>query len=211
MRVIIDSYLKTAGLAATLLRAPEVAEHWDEPSALPEFRVGGLAGHIGMAAVFKVEESLTAAIPDQPPVDAAEYFATSYVPGESPDTPAHQRIRQMSEEAAGVGPADLVERVDAALSRLSVALPAAPADRLVFGTRRVLRLDQWVLTRMIELVVHMDDLAVSVGVATPEISLEASDLVIGALARIAARHHGPVAVVRALSRRERATGPINAF
>ena len=209
--MIIDSYLDTAKVAATLLRTPELEAAWTRPSALAEFRVSGLAGHIGMAAAFRVEESLSAPVPSVAPVDAVAYFATAYEPSQSPDVPGHRRIRELSEEAAGSGSGDLVARVDATVARLGEVLPALGPERLVFATRAVLRLDQWLVTRMIELAVHMDDLAVSLGVPTPVISDEASDLVITALVRIATVHHGPVAVLRALSRRERATGPINAF
>lgn len=209
--MIIDSYLDTARVAATLLRTPELVPAWHRPSALAEFRISGLAGHLGGAAGFLVARSLDAEVPDEAPVDAAEYFATAYEPSQSPDTPAHVRIRELSEEAAGTGPADLADRVDATLARLAETLPTLPPDRLVFATRRVLRLDQWLVTRLIELAVHIDDLAVSLDLPTPAIPAEASDLVITTLVRIATAHHGPVTVLRALSRRERATGPINAF
>jgi hypothetical protein len=208
--MIIESYLETAGVAATLLRTPELAAAWTKPSALAQFQISGLAGHIG-GAVFRVEASLDTEVPDEPLADAVEYFAAAASPSQSPDTPVSQRIRQLSEEAAGTGPDDLADRVDAALARLTTVLPTLPPDRPVFGIRRVMRLDQWLVTRLVELAVHIDDLAVSLDVPTPAIPPAASDLALTTLVRIAAAHHGPVTMLRALSRRERATGPINAF
>jgi hypothetical protein len=74
-----------------------------------------------------------------------------------------------------------------------------------------LTLDDMLITRMMELAVHSDDLAVSVGVPTPELPPGAADTVIGLLTRLAVRRHGPTGVLRALSRSERAPGTIAAF
>jgi hypothetical protein len=209
--VIIDSYLALAEVSAALLRAPEVAEHWDEPSALAEFRVSGLAGHIAMAAVLRVAEWLEQPISDAEPVDAVGYFVNLSVPDRSPDHPISRRIRDASAEFAVDGPTALADRVDTTLAGLRTRLAELAPDQLVAARDLVLRLDQWLLTRMIELAVHIDDLAVSVGVPTPELPDEATDLVIITLARTARAYHGVLPVLRALSRRERATAPINAF
>jgi hypothetical protein len=208
--MIVDSYLATARAAVALLRSPGVANHWSRPSALPEFRISGLAGHLGVS-VFRVAESLDAEVPDQEPVDAVRYFASAYTPGPSPDEPVQQGIRKIGEQLAVGGADDLVRRLEETLAGLAATLPHLPADRPVFATRAVLRLDQWLLTRMIELFVHMDDLAVSIDVPTPELPAEAADLVITALVRIAVVHHGAVPVLRALSRRERAIVTVTAF
>jgi hypothetical protein len=49
------------------------------------------------------------------------------------------------------------------------------------------------------------------GRATPKVPAAATDAVIGLLAAVAARRHGPVSVIRALTRAERAPGSIAAF
>jgi hypothetical protein len=74
-----------------------------------------------------------------------------------------------------------------------------------------LMLDDILTTRMMELAVHSDDLAVSVGIATPALPQSAVDTVIDLLSRLAVRRHGPTAVLRALSRAERAPATIAAF
>ena len=73
-----------------------------------------------------------------------------------------------------------------------------------------LRRADFLLTRLLEIVVHSDDLAVSVRVATPEFPDEAFEPVRDLLVRLAVRRHGQSAVVGTLSRRERAK-PIFAF
>jgi hypothetical protein len=209
--VIVDGYLATAQTAVTLLRTPGLAHHWTAPSALPEYRISGLAGHLAMASVFRVADWLDADVPDLEPVDAVRYYATANPPSWSPGDPLHTRLREMGEEAAGEGPRDLAKRVHDTLTGLTTALPALPPDRLVYANRAVLRLDQWLLTRLIELAVHLDDLAVSIDVPTPELTPEAADLVLTTLVRISAGRHGPVQVLRALSRRERAAVTVSAF
>ncbi|MGH3387023.1 MAG: maleylpyruvate isomerase N-terminal domain-containing protein, partial [Nocardioidaceae bacterium] len=66
-------------------------------------------------------------------------------------------------------------------------------------------------TRMMEIAVHSDDLAASVDVATPDLPAEVVDTVVDLLSRLAVRRHGPTAVLRALTRAERAPAGIAAF
>lgn len=98
------------------------------------------------------------------------------------------------------------------MGRLREAIPAQPADRVVdLPGMWSLTLDDFLLTRLVEVVVHSDDLAVSVGAPSPELPPEYCDDVIALLARLAVRRHGPTAVIRAFSRGERAPGTVSAF
>jgi hypothetical protein len=90
-------------------------------------------------------------------------------------------------------------------------MPGAPADRVVDLGDWALTLDDFLLTRVLEVVVHADDLAVSLGVATPALPVAATDAAVELLARLAVWRHGPVAVVRALARRERAPDSVAAL
>jgi hypothetical protein len=64
---------------------------------------------------------------------------------------------------------------------------------------------------MLEIAVHDDDLAYSVGLPAPELPQEVTGMVITLLAALATDRHGPVAMIRALTRAERAPGSIAAF
>jgi len=90
-------------------------------------------------------------------------------------------------------------------------VPTLPAGRVVAVGDWGLALDDYLVTRLLELVVHMDDLAVSLGTPTPGLPAAATDTKITLLARIAAWRHGPLAVTRALARAERAHGSVAAF
>jgi hypothetical protein len=66
-------------------------------------------------------------------------------------------------------------------------------------------LDGFLVTRMVELLTHTDDLAASVGVPTPDLPRGAIDLVVSCLTDVARRRHGDLTVLRSFTRRERST------
>lgn len=210
--VIAPLFLQAAAVVAPLLRSEVLAERWSTPSALPEFQVSGLAGHLARA-VFNVEAYLAAELPEgRTPMDAVAYFLNVGDPDAPLDEYVKRRIRELGEQDAGTSAADLAERFDAARSRLAVRLAQEKPDRLVlmFG-HSLLPLDQALITRLVEMVVHLDDLAVSLEVPTPAVPDAVEDLVVSTLARIARVRRGGLPVIRALSRRERGPYLIAAF
>lgn len=122
-------------------------------------------------------------------------------------------MRRGSELASADGPDALAGRAAAAIAELRAKLPAEPADRTVFlpWGPWSLTLDDMLRTRMMEIVVHGDDLACSVALAEAQPPEAAADGAIELLTRLAVRKHGPAALVRALSRAERAPPSIAAF
>jgi hypothetical protein len=208
---MFDSYLATAAAASRLLRSEELARGWSQPSALEEFAVSGLAGHLAYA-VFIVEQFLDIPpLPDVAPIDAVAFYLLGD-PDAPIDDPVKQRIRSVSEQAAADGPAALAEAYDDGRKRLADRLEGLdPGLNVTVFNRRILTLDQFLLTRIIEIAVHLDDLAVSLRVPTPAIPEEAADLVVATLARIARGRRGTLPVLRALSRRERASDLAAAF
>ncbi len=107
----------------------------------------------------------------------------------------------------------LVERVHAALDQQRTGLEEVHGDWVVFmpQTGWALSLDDFLVTRMVELSVHMDDLAVSVGLSAPELPGTALDPVVALLTGLAVRRHGQAALLRALTRAERTPSAINVF
>jgi hypothetical protein len=207
-----DDFLATARSAADLLREPAIAAAWSAPSALEKFSVAGLAGHTAYQ-ILSAQQALAEPVPKLPTISLLEHYGRVQWIDAGLDDEINVRIRHGGEEVAAGGPAALVQRVDAALKQLTDDLPTA-ADRPVrvpiWGSWTML-LDDLLVTRMMELVVHCDDLAVSVGIATPTLPQSAVDTVIDLLSRLAVRRHGQTAVLRALSRAERAPATIAAF
>ncbi|MFE7528825.1 maleylpyruvate isomerase N-terminal domain-containing protein [Kitasatospora sp. NPDC057542] len=206
-------FLAAAAAAEDLLRRPEVAASWRRPSALAQWSVGGLAGHLAYQ-VLCVAELPAAAVPTEPVVGLLDHYARSLWVGAALDADVNVRIRQSSEAFAADGPAALHRRLAAVLPELAATLAAADGTRpvrLPFWGPWALTLDDLLATRTMELAVHGDDLAVSVGVPGPELPPETAESVIGLLARLAVRRHGQAAVLRTLSRAERAPGSIAAF
>jgi hypothetical protein len=207
-----QSYLAAAAAAAALVSEPAVAERWAEPSVLAGLSVGALAGHLARQ-VFNVETLLAQGACDDPPVPLLEHYARSAWLGAAPDAPANVTVRESGAAEAAGGPAELAGRTRAALARLAERLPGEPPDRVVLVPWGPwpLTLEDLLITRMMEIAVHDDDLACSVGLPAPDLPDEVTDTVVVLLARLAVRRHGPVTVVRAFSRAERAPATVAAF
>ena len=100
-----------------------------------------------------------------------------------------------------------------ATDRLRDRLAAEPAGRTVSPPAGpwALTLDDFLVTRMMEIAVHSDDLACSVGVDPPDLPETVLHPVFDLLLALAVRRHGPTALLRALSRAERAPASVVAF
>lgn len=199
-------FLDTLCAVRPLLASREVAALWDEPSALPEFSVGGLSSHLARAAVT-VDNYLDRPEPtEDEPISAAAYYANL-----DPDisSPLHVAVRQRGEELAAGGHEVLLVEFDRLTTRLGVRLGREPGERLVrVAGDAVMRLDEYLVTRLVELTIHADDLVVSVGLDYPTLPSGALDLTLATLLDTARHRHGHGAVLRALSRRERDSGEV---
>ena len=91
-------------------------------------------------------------------------------------------------------------------SSSSAALADPPATTYIPWQGWALATDDFLVTRLMEMVVHADDLAASVDVPTPDFGLSVLDPVFRLLTAIAVRRHGQDALVRTLTRPQRAPG-----
>jgi len=196
------AFMDAVNASRAVLASPQVASRWTDPSALAEFSVGGLAGHLVRGSTT-VLEYLAASDPEGEPIRPAAYFAA--MPA-APDlaSPLPVSIRQRGEQLAAAGPAGLLDRLDTARSELVGLLPTLSDSRKVqvFGNQ-VMRLDDYLLTRIVELLTHTDDLAVSLGLAPIELPASALDLALPYLLEVGRLRSGDLAVLRAFTRRER--------
>ncbi|TDD72035.1 hypothetical protein E1262_04810 [Jiangella aurantiaca] len=209
--MVRQAYLDAAATALALLGDPAVAARWDEPSALEAFTVSGLAGHLA-GQVLAVPDVLATPLPDEPPAALLDHYTRSTWIDAGLDAETNVAIRERGDAAAAAGPAALVARTADTLADLRATLSAEPAGRLVHLTGRwSLTLDDYLTTRLLEIAVHDDDLAVSVGVDTPPLPDAVLNPVFALLTTLSVRKHGAQAVLRALSRAERAPSDITAI
>jgi hypothetical protein len=200
--MVRDTWLGAADTARHLVAAPAVGRRWAAPSVLPELSVGGLAAHLARATLL-VESYLDGEKPAGAPIPAATYFPRA-VPTAERDAAVNVQVRQRAEAAGQQGHAALVARLDEALPRLRARVPAEPPDRTIAVLDGLpIRLDDYLVTRLVEMAVHVDDLALSAGLETPALPPEALSLAIEHMVAVARERHGDLAVVRALARRER--------
>lgn len=184
-----------------LLRNPAVQERWDEPSALAEMGVSALAGHL-IRVLSTVERYLA-----QPePLEEGRLSPEVYFTKVTSDINSAENVAiraRGAEEAAG-GYDALLAEYDRLRAAVLEAIRDQPSSRRmsVFGGQ-VLLLDDYLVTRIVEAVVHVDDLAVSCGIDTPALPVDAYEYAIRTLVDIARARHGDVAVMRGLARRER--------
>ncbi|MGH9041377.1 MAG: maleylpyruvate isomerase N-terminal domain-containing protein [Acidimicrobiia bacterium] len=204
---VTHAFFAAAETFDRLLDAPEVIARWDEPSALSGYSVGGIVGHVTMAVGW-LEPMLDTGEPsDVPVLGLGDYYASFKITGPE-RSPIHDVIRDLSEEAARPGPTLAAEQLQGIVERLCSRLGDERADRTL-DLRPVIsaavRLEDFVRTRVLELVVHADDLAASVGLEPPEPAPGATAAVLDVLLATARTAHGDLAVIRALARRERAS------
>jgi Mycothiol maleylpyruvate isomerase N-terminal domain len=212
MNAMADAFLIAVDSVVDLLDRPEVADGWGTPSALAEWSVGGLAAHLADQAVFG-HSLLTAEESASPPIPLDEhYLRAAWVTAEVGDE-VNVGIRAGGERAAAAGPDALRARVLAVRDELPAVFAATQPERAVLIPWQgwALRRDDFLTTRMMEITVHGDDLAASVGVPPPALPDAVLGPVLGLLTRLAVRRHGQSAVVAALSRAERAPATVTAF
>ncbi|MBO3087000.1 maleylpyruvate isomerase N-terminal domain-containing protein [Cellulomonas dongxiuzhuiae] len=198
-----DAYARGADVAVGLVTSEQVATAWDEPSVLDGMSVGELAAHLARS-VLQVEWYLDGPLDDQAsPVTAEGYYADLSGTSDLASS-LNTGVRARSAETAAQGVAALVAQLTAARERLRHRIEQEPTDRrmTVRHQGHTLLLDEYLRTRCVELAVHTEDLALSLGsdVRTPAPTLAvAVEVLVGA----ARRRHGDDEVLHALARRER--------
>jgi hypothetical protein len=193
-------YIGAAEHALVLIAHEQVGERWTDDSLLPGMTVGQLASHLARS-ILQVEWFLDADIGDGPAMGADEYFAGAELVDR--ESPRNLGVRERSAETATLGHAAVLGEARLSLERLRSRLGSEPPSRRLEAFGRVLLLDDYLRTRIVEILVHCDDLAPSAELPAPAFAPEAGDIAIGVLVGAARMRHGDPAVLRALSRRER--------
>jgi uncharacterized protein (TIGR03083 family) len=183
-----------------------VADGWASQSALEGFTVGALAAHL-YSAIRLFESALEKPEATYPHVgNLATFYGLNRV-----DSPAqlqadfHVAIRTHAGRLAEQGPAVIAGKFEALVTRLRPALAGVPMARLVPVWRiegGATHLSDYLRTRVVELAVHADDLAISVDtdIVMPE---NVASVAFAVFLELARARSGDVAVMRTFARRER--------
>ncbi|WP_419945746.1 maleylpyruvate isomerase N-terminal domain-containing protein [Candidatus Poriferisodalis sp.] len=187
--------------SAELMAAPSVAEQWDRPSALEGMTVGALSAHLVRAAgatIAYLDRTPPDRRPDGDLLTAVTYFHAAV------DSPVHEQIKDVSATESAIGHEATVHKCRQLAADLETRLADEPADRLVAALGgRLLTLDDFCRTRLIEVLLHLDDLAVSTGQARPATDPEGAAIIIDICIDIARDRKGDWGVLYALTRAER--------
>ena len=115
----------------------------------------------------------------------------------------------MSAEEAAAGPAEVAALCADVAASMRVRFADEPSDRLVAALGgRMLTLDDFCRTRLIEVLFHLDDLAASVGLPCPDTSREGRTIVIDILLGIARDPARRLGGAPRPAREERRTRPV---
>jgi hypothetical protein len=196
---------------ADLVALPTVAAAWESESALPGMTVGGLTCHLVSQPECAVEFLTSPPPPRAETVSLMDYFAGVDWLAAGVDEPENTSIRDDFNEMAEPGASDSLAIFERSRAALAGAITAAGPTTYVPWQDCCLQLDDFLVVRLLEIVVHADDLAASLDLPTPQFDPEILDPVLGLMAALAQRRHGQDSVVRVLARAERSAGPISAF
>jgi hypothetical protein len=205
-------FVTACHIAFRLASRPEVAEAWDTESTCAGMTVGGLTDLL-LGQVRHVTRLLAEPATVDAPTPLIEHYERAEWVKASAEDEANTSVRDGANEAAAVGRDAVLAGVAPLLDLLPEVLQAPRDPETVFIAWQgwALTTDDFLVTRSMELVVHSDDLAASVGLPTPNFPDTVAAHVIDLLGGVAMRRHGQAAVVRALSRPQRAPQSVSAF
>jgi hypothetical protein len=211
---IVEGFLTSAGSAAELVTGTAVRDGWDRESSCAGMSNGGLANHLADQTANTVR--LLAAPPSElTPIPVVEHYRRAGWVRSGLDEEANTGIRDGSNDQARGGFPALAARVAADLEALPGVLAAAAERRpdavLVPWQGWALTTHDFLLTRLMEIAVHSDDLAAGLGVPTPQLPDDVVREVLALLTAVSVDRHGQTAVIRALSRPQRAPSHVSAF
>jgi Mycothiol maleylpyruvate isomerase N-terminal domain len=210
--------VKTAFLAAVdvslqLASEPRVRDAWTAESSCAGMTVGGLAHHLLGQARNTVRLLQEPTPPDAPVIALLEHYERASWVRDSRAGRDDPEQTDKDNAGAQAGPETVLAEAVAAAGILPGLLshPREPDVVFIPWQGWALATPDWLTTRMMEMVVHADDLASSVGLDTPTFPEDVARPVFGLLTDVASRRHGQVSLVRALSRPQRAPGSVSAF
>ena len=202
-------YLDAVAWLIDLLGNGDLASVWDGPSALAHYTVGGLAAHAVHGGALRLEQLLREPEPSGGrAVGVGEYFGPNRIGDSGDDDPLFASLRAGAEEVGRQGRGAVVAACTASRDGLARLLPLSPADRAMPSARvpdGQAPLSDYLRTRVLEVIVHGDDLVASVsGWRAPDPPAAAVEVCLSLCVDLARARVGDVAALRAFTRAERA-------
>ena len=204
----VDTYLGAVDWLRGLLGRDEVVGAWPKPSAIAGYTVGGVASH-AVHSVLWLEQLLKDVEPvGLRPVTLLEYFGPNRVEGSDDTDPFAASLRAAAEAFAQTGPEIVNAACITARDELVGLLTNASTTRAVPVVRvpgGQVPLGEYLRTRVLEIVVHGDDVVCSLSgmsVANPPPDTMATCMEV--CLELARARAGDLSVLRAFTRRERA-------
>ncbi len=204
----VDTYLGAVDWLRSILVRAEVEASWGQPSALVHYTVGGVAAHAVHGVVW-LEQVLKDAEPHGlRRVAIGEFFGQNRVEGTTGNDPFAESLRSAAEAFAQTGPILVAAACTAARDELVGLLSSASPTRTVPVIRVAggqVPLCEYLRTRVLEVVVHGDDVASSVpGLQVPDPPTAAVAVSLEVCLELARARVGDLASLRAFTRAERA-------
>ena len=202
--LIRDAWIECAGASVDLVGDERVGARWEVPSCLPEMTVGEVAAHLSHSGVFMVEQAL-AKTPIPPGTALSASRLLSGAPLDTED-PKHEDVRIVAASESAKGQVDLVARLRTCVQRIEPELIQRDDDAIIafpWGDGVPMTMREFLRSRIVELAVHLDDLAASVEIDDLTLSPTTVTLACEVGVAIDVERYGATEVLRALFRRQR--------
>ena len=200
----IGTYFAAAEWLIGVIAHPDMDGAWNRPSALARYSTGGVAAHAVFAGLVRLVQLLGEPEPEEiRPVEVTDYFAPNRLESPEDDDPLFVILREGAGKTARRGRDALVSTARAAADELHRVLPATLSNRRVAVARiegGTTTVSGYLRTRILEVVVHGDDLVASVGdPSIPPAPPAAIDVCVHLCVELARASAGDMAVLRALT------------
>jgi hypothetical protein len=202
-----STYFEALDWFIDLLEHDEVAAAWERPSALSGYTVGGVAAHAVFGSLLRPLQLLKEPEPTGRLVSVATYYTPNRVEDPAAIDPLFEQLRLVSEDMARQGVGQLRTTAVAARSALATVVPATRAERPIALARipdGASIFSDYLRTRVLELVVHGDDVVSSIeGFVVEDPPRSASEVSLGVCLELARSRLGDIDTLRAFTRAER--------
>jgi hypothetical protein len=208
----VDGYVGAVDWLRGILGRAELVAVWNEPSVVARYSVGGMAAHTVHGVVW-LEQLLTDVEPvGLRTVKVGEFFGLNRVDDvvdlEVSEDAFSASLRVAAEGFARTGASTVRSALTAARDQLVGLLDQAAASQAVAVIRvsgAQVSLRDYLRTRVLELVVHGDDLVCSVpGLAAPAPPAGSLEICLAVCVELAQSRVGGLDVLRGFTRSERA-------